>query len=117
MTLLRALMIFSAVSFLFFGLSCLFSKYMVDEFKRYGLANFRLLNGILQVVAACALFLGVWYKPLALVASLGLSLLMFAGFLVRLKIRDGFVKSSPAFLYMVLNAYIFYLLLQVKEVL
>jgi uncharacterized membrane protein len=39
----------------------------------------------------------------------GLALLMFLGFIVRIKIRDGFLRSSPAFIYMIINLIIFFL--------
>ena len=35
-------------------------------------------------------------------------MLMLLGFCVRLKIKDGFVKSFPSFFYMALNAYLFW---------
>jgi hypothetical protein len=38
-----------------------------------------------------------------LVASIGLCLLMLAGFIVRLKIKDNFIKSSPAFTFAAIN--------------
>jgi hypothetical protein len=34
---------------------------------------------------------------------MGLSILMIAGFIVRLKIKDNFIKSSPAFTFAVIN--------------
>lgn len=109
---IKVLVIFSSVSFLVFGLSCLFAPYMVLEFKRYGLAKFRTLNGLLQILGALGLLL-LFYQPIfALVASGGLGILMVLGFLVRLKIKDGFVKSFPAFFYAVLNFTILFLLIK-----
>ncbi|MDT0538849.1 DoxX family protein [Croceitalea sp. P059] len=100
----------SGLSFLVFGFSCLFSPYMVAEFKRYGLITYRRLNGYLQVIGGLGLFLS-FYKPLiGIIASLGLAVLMLLGFLVRLKIKDGFIKSFPAFFYMIINGIICFLL-------
>ncbi|MEM7483954.1 MAG: DoxX family protein [Bacteroidota bacterium] len=97
---------FSGISFIVFGLSCLFSKFMVSEFQRYGLQKFRILNGYLQILGGIGLLIGLSYLPLALTSSFGLTVLMLCGFLVRLKIKDGFVKSFPAFFYMLLNLFI-----------
>ena len=47
------------------------------------------------------------FNPLLIISSLGLALLMLAGFLVRLKLKDGILVSLPALFYMSLNAYIF----------
>ena len=52
MTLFKLLVVFSSVSFLFYGLSCLFTRYMRQEFERFGLVKFRLLTGVLEVAAA-----------------------------------------------------------------
>lgn len=87
---------------------------MKSEFKRYGLRGYRKLIGGLQVLGGLGLLLGILYEPiLQLVAAGGLAALMLLGFLVRLKIRDSFVKSFPSFFYALLNAYIFYELLPI----
>jgi hypothetical protein len=111
---LIVLLLFSAISFLVFGLSCLFAPYMVEEFKRYGLKNFRILNGYLQIGGALGLLLGFYFRTIGLFASAGLAILMVMGFMIRLKIRDGFVKSFPAFFYAALNLTIYFLLLKTK---
>ena len=56
---------------------------------------------------------GIWstdriifqYNPLIL-ASTGLFLLMLGGFIVRLKIKDSFTQSFPAFSFAILNLFI-----------
>ncbi|NAY91512.1 hypothetical protein GTQ34_06250 [Muricauda sp. JGD-17] len=103
---LKTAIIFSALSFLFFGYACLTSPFMVLEFKRYGLARFRELNGYLQMAGGLSLLLGLYYQPLLIIGSSGLSVLMFFGLLVRFRLKDGFLKSLPAFFYMLLNVFI-----------
>ncbi|MEO0526909.1 MAG: DoxX family protein [Bacteroidota bacterium] len=109
---LVSLMVFSASSFIVFGLSCLYSPYMVSEFERYGLKQFRKANGFLQLVGALGLFLGFYYRMIGLAASAGLVILMLLGLGTRLKIRDGFLKSIPAFFYMIVNIVIYFLLIR-----
>lgn len=86
---------------------------MIAEFQRFQLSkNQRILTGVLQLVAVVALILGIWNYKIGMAGSLGLSLQMAAGFIVRLKIRDGIYKSSPALIFFFLNlilAYQFYL--------
>ena len=50
--------------FLFYGLSCLFANAMVEEFQRFGLADFRRLTGILEVLGALGLIIGYLYPQL-----------------------------------------------------
>lgn len=99
---------FSATSFLFFGLSCFILPNIKLEFKRYGIANSRKLVGILQLLGAIGLILGYFYSQwLQASAALGLFILMFLGFYVRVKIKDSFIQSIPSLSYALLNGYIF----------
>jgi len=98
---------FSGISFLFFGTSCLTSAYMKSEFIRYGFDRQRELTGYLQVLGGLGLLIGYWLTPLlAFLAAVGLALMMLVGFGVRLKIRDSFWASSPAFIFAALNIYL-----------
>lgn len=63
-------------------------SHMVQEFARYGLVKFRVFTGIAQLLGALGLFLGTQSALIGLSAAAGLSLLMLAGFITRLKIRD-----------------------------
>lgn len=98
----------SALSFLFYGVSYFTSQGLKDEFKRYGLEKFGPMTAILEILGAVSLLVGLKFPLIMLLASGGLALLMLLGFGVRLKIRDGFWLSLPSFLFMLLNAYIFY---------
>ena len=81
---------------------------MKKEFKRFGLEKMGLFTIILEILGALGLLIGILYHPILIISSLGLSLLMFAGVLVRIKVKDNMWISLPAFLYMLVNAYIFW---------
>lgn len=98
----------SALSFLFYGISYFTSQELKDEFKRYGLEKFGPLTAILEILGATGLLVGLLVPLILSLAAGGLALLMLLGFGVRIKIRDGFWLSLPSFLFMLLNAYIFY---------
>ncbi len=105
--LVQILSIFSAASFLYYGIFCLYSKRMAQEFERFGLSPLqRNLTGILQLLGSAGLFIGLLQPLVGLIASSGLALLMFLGFLTRLKIRDTIIQSLPALLFMILNTYL-----------
>lgn len=107
MTLLKGLVLLSSISFLFFGISCLFAPYMRKEFYRYELIQWKKTVGILQILGALGLIFGHLGFPIfTVIASGGLSLLMLLGFGVRLKIKDSIVQSTPAIFYAVINGYI-----------
>lgn len=99
-----ALNLFSALSFLGFGVACLLTPAMRFEFARYGLSQYRAMTGVLQLAGAAGLVLGLWLAPVGLAAALGLSLQMAAGVGVRIHIQDRWFQCVPAGFYCVLNA-------------
>ncbi|WP_029489591.1 DoxX family protein [Aquimarina agarivorans] len=104
MNLLTVITWLSSLSFIYFGISCFTSDFIIAEFKRYKLPKYRKLTGILQLLGAVGLLFGLYLFPvLLLLASFGLFLLMVAGFIVRIKIKDNFVESSPSFIFASLN--------------
>ena len=94
----------TAIAFLVYGPSCVFSGHMVVEFERYRLARFRKITGYLQILGAVGLLIGYLGTPIAgLLASLGLSIQMLLGFGVRLLIRDSLLQCLPSFSFMMIN--------------
>lgn len=111
----KVIIVFSGISFLFFGVSCLFSNFMVLEFKRYDLDKFRVLVGILQLLGSVGLFIGLFSENWAILASLGLAILMAFGFMVRIKIKDSFLLSFPSLFYTILNMILFIILIRFEN--
>ena len=110
--MLELLLSFSSLSFLFFGLGCLTSPRLKEEFIRYGLPQYRILTGWLQLLGALGIGTGFLWLPLQLFSTGGLAVLMFLGVGVRIKIRDSIVQTLPALGYCVLNAFLFFQLLE-----
>jgi hypothetical protein len=113
MRLLDILILISSLSFLIYGLSYFTSPHMKSEFKRFGLEKYGLLTAVLEIVGALGLLLGYLINTILLISSGGLALLMFLGFLVRLKVKDSLLVSLPALFFMLLNAYIFSVSMQI----
>jgi len=82
---------------------------MKNEFERFNLKHLGLFIIILEILGALGLLVGLFVNLILLISSGGLSLLMFLGFLTRIKIKDNFLASLPAIFFMFLNGYIFYL--------
>lgn len=112
MTLLDLLLWFSTISFLFYGIGCFTSPFMVEEFLRYGIPQFRKLTGLLQLLGALGIILGFWMDYIQILSTLGLSLLMLFGVITRIVIKDGLMKTTPALFYCLLNAYLSFELAQ-----
>lgn len=102
------LILFLAISFLFYGYSCLFSNKMKLEFIRFKLTEVqRKITGVLQILGGIFLLVGFVSPLIGLIAAGGLSIQMLLGFIVRLKIKDPIKESLPSFIFMILNGYLF----------
>jgi uncharacterized membrane protein YphA (DoxX/SURF4 family) len=104
--LLEAAQAISALGFLAYGIGCLIIPRMRAEFDRYGLPQLRVLTGCLQIAAAIGLVLGYARPVCAVLASLGLSLMMIVALWVRLKIKDPAVGFLQAFVCLLLNLFV-----------
>jgi len=82
---------------------------MKIEFKRFKLEKLGFLTIILEILGAWGLLIGLLFKPILLISSGGLSILMLLALMTRIKSKDSLLISLPAIFYMCLNAYIFYL--------
>ena len=97
----------SSLSFFAYAISYFNAPHMKNEFKRFGLEKMGLTIIILEITGALGLLVGLKFNFILVISSLGLALLMLAGLIVRLKLKDSIWISLPAFFYMVLNTYIF----------
>lgn len=101
-----ALILFSALSFLGYGLGCFFSAYMRQEFLRYRLGSQRVLVGILQWCGGIGLLAGTSQPWMGMVAAGGLALMMLVAIIVRIQIKDTLLQTIPALFYLALNTYL-----------
>ena len=107
----KIIVLCSGAVFIYYGLLCLITNHMMIEFKRYGLSRFRRIVGVLELLGGLGLLLGFYYPIVSILASAGLTVLMFFGTIVRLKTKDPLWEIIPAFTLMLLNGYIFFQLL------
>ncbi len=108
MGVFEVLVLISSFSFFSYGVAFFTSSKMKEEFIRFGLAKFGTLTAVLEILGALGLLLGLFYTPLLVFSSGGLSLLMLLGVGVRVGIKDSWLVIVPAFSFFVLNAYLFY---------
>ena len=107
MDIYKVCILFSSLSFFFYSYYYFISPRMKQELKRMGVSHLGLFISTSQFLGACGLLIGLEYNLILILASLGLATLMFCGFLVRMKSKDGLWLSLPALFYLILNTYIF----------
>ncbi len=80
---------------------------MQEEFKVYGLSRgMMFMVGALKVLSAFALVVSIWYPFLAIPASAAMGFLMVGAIWMHLRVKDPLKKSLPAFLLLLLSAFI-----------
>ena len=98
----------SSLSFFSYAFSYFNAPHMKREFKRFGLEKIGLTTIVLEIIGALGLLVGLKFNLILMISSLGLALLMFAGLIVRIKLKDSIWISLPAIFYLALNVYIFW---------
>ena len=81
-------LLFSAVSFIFYGISSFFSRRMLSEYARWGYKDQRILLGCLQLIGGLGLLVGLTNAVLLSVASFLLTFMMITAVFVRIKIKE-----------------------------
>ena len=94
----------SGIAFLRYGLEVLFRPRLKEEFSRFGVPGVRNTVGILEILGGTAVLLGLAVAPLGAFGAAGLTLLMFLGLVVRIRIHDAPRQMVPAALLAGLNS-------------
>ena len=109
MSVITIFTLISSFSFFAYAFSYFRTPHMKKEFKRFGLEKIGLTTVLLEIIGALGLLVGLKFYFFLMISSLGLALLMLAGLIVRIKLKDSIWISLPAFFYMILNTYIFWM--------
>ncbi|CAI8393023.1 MAG: Uncharacterised protein [Owenweeksia sp. TMED14] len=102
------ILLFSAISFIIYGINSFISKKMISEYERWGYKNQRIILGSCQLLGGLGLLVGLAIPLMLSVASFLLMCMMLTAVFVRIKIKEKVVKMLPAVLYVALNFIIFY---------
>ena len=108
MDLNLTILLFSAISFIVYGINTFFSKRMISEYERWGYKNQRIILGCCQLLGGLGLLIGLAFPLMLSIASFLLMCMMLTAVFVRVKIKEKAVKMLPALLYVALNFIIFY---------
>ena len=102
------ILLFSAISFIFYGISSFYSNRMISEYERWGYKKFRKIIASLQLIAGVGLLIGLYFPLLLTVVSALLTIMMITAIFVRIRIKDNIINILPAILYSILNFIVFY---------
>lgn len=108
MTYITALTLLSGLAFIVYGILCIATEHMSQEFTRYGLSQFQIIIGVLELVGGLGTLFGLSIPSILIASTLGLAILMLLGVIIRIRVQDSLIQILPAFILMVLNFFLFY---------
>ncbi|MEH6511670.1 DoxX family protein [Maribacter arcticus] len=77
---------------------------MKAEFSNYGLSESMVyIIGGLKILSALSLVISIWIPQLELPAAILMAVLMLGAITMHLKIKDSFLKSLPATIFLLLS--------------
>jgi uncharacterized membrane protein YphA (DoxX/SURF4 family) len=80
---------------------------MKEEFAAYGLPPWMVgLVGVLKLVCATLLIVGIWYPVVTQPAGIALAALMVGAISMHVKVKDTLAKSLPAAVMLVLSLFV-----------
>lgn len=107
--LLLILTLCSAGAFFYYGYEALVADRVRQEFERYGVPQYRVLVGSLQVMGALGALVGLVNDTIGALATGGLMLMMLIGVAVRLRIHGAPREMAQAAFFAALNGVLLYL--------
>ena len=85
------------------------AKTMVEEFQVYGLPDWlRQVVRVLKLSFGALMVIGIWVPELAVLAGIGLAILMVGAVSMHLKVKDPLYKALPSFSFLVLSLAVAY---------
>ena len=100
--------ILSSLSFIGYSLAYFIAPKLRTEFKELKIDKLSKLVVFLELLGAFGLLIGFFFTPILIVSSLGLSVLMLLGVLIRLRHKQHFKLTLQALFFMLLNGFIFF---------
>ncbi|WP_340008426.1 DoxX family protein [Paenibacillus sp. FSL K6-0276] len=86
------------------------SQMHVENFKHWGLPQwFRVVTGLVELVAAAALIVGYWEPSWAAAGALLLGVTAIGGVLTHVRVKDSFKQTFPIILLGVLAFIVFFI--------
>ncbi|WP_338472591.1 DoxX family protein [Niallia sp. XMNu-256] len=73
------------------------NKQQIEQFEHLNLPQwFRIVTGLVQLIGAVGLVIGIWYPSIAALAGLWSAMTMLGGFATHIKAKDPISKALPA---------------------
>ena len=95
--------VFTAISFIAYGINSFISNKMILEFERWGLGKKRKVIGSVQLACGIGILIGLKLNLILIISSVILIIMMVVAVCVRIKIKDNISEILPALAYLTLG--------------
>ena len=106
MDIYNIIVVFTAISFITYGINSFISKKMIIEFKRWGLEKWRKEIGSFQLTCGTVMLIGLKLNYALIFSSIILIIMMLVAVYIRIKIKDNISEILPALAYLILGVII-----------
>ena len=103
MDVYNIIIVFTAISFIVYGINSFVSHKMILEFKRWGLEKRRKEVGGFQLACGLGMLIGIKFNLILIVSSIILIIMMLVAIYIRIKIKDNISEILPAIAYLILS--------------
>ena len=107
MAVYNIITVFTALSFIAYGINSFISNKMILEFERWGLEKKRKRIGSFQLACGMGMLIGLKLNYILIISSVILIIMMLVAVYVRIKIKDNISEILPAIAYLILGLIIF----------
>ncbi len=107
MDVFNIIIVFTAISFIAYGINSFISYKMILEFERWRLEKRRKEIGSFQLACGIGILIGLKLNPVLIVSSATLIIMMLVAVYIRIKIKDNISDILPALAYLILGIIIF----------
>lgn len=98
------LQVILGLGFLMFGLMKFGAKQMVQEFQRYGYSKgFRVFSGLIEVIGAAGMIVGIWKPQFAALAGILLAATMIGALFTHIRLKDPGKNMGAPFILLILS--------------
>jgi uncharacterized membrane protein YphA (DoxX/SURF4 family) len=86
------------------------AKMHVEMFQKWGLPQwFRTVTGLVELLGAAAMIIGIWQPSWAAAGALWLGITSFVGILVHVRVKDTFKQTFMIILLFIISAVLFFI--------
>ena len=107
MDIYNIIIVFTAISFIIYGVNSFISDKMILEFERWGLGKRRKEIGSFQLACGVGMLIGLKLNFIMMISSVILIIMMLVAVYVRVKIKDNISEILPALAFLILALIIF----------